>query len=456
MSRELFPKQFHRLLAEQSLLQGTLGRARAVASAPPILLCNDEHRFLVAEQCREIAQPWNRIVLEPEARGTAPAIALAAHLLAQQAPDAIMLVLPSDHLVPDVEAFRNSVLAAAEAAQDGGLITFGVRPTHAETGYGYIRVERCDLDTRTRSALPVQAFVEKPEAERAAEYVAAGNYLWNSGMFVFGASTYLQELRVQAPEIHAATARAVAEGQTDLDFFRPGDAFSAAANVSIDYAVMEKTARAQVVPAGFEWHDIGSWSALWSVTPKDEHGNSLLGDVHAVDTRDTYVRAEERLVATLGVDNLVVVETSDAVLVAKQDRLQDVREVVMQLKRQERPEFHSHKRIWRPWGSFESVGEGRQYQVKRIKVKPGASLSLQKHNHRAEHWIVVNGTAEVVCGDRQFSLRQNESTYIPVGTTHRLANPGDTTLELIEVQVGDYLGEDDIVRYNDDYGRDAR
>ena len=455
MSRELFPKQFHRLLDEHSLLQATLARARAVTDEAPILLCNDEHRFLVAEQCREIGQDWRAIVLEPEARGTAPAIALAAQLLAREAPDAIMLVLPSDHLVPDLSAFRNSAMAAAEAASAGGLTTFGVQPTRAETGYGYIRIDP-DVAASAASAatvLPVHAFVEKPQAEQAAEYVAAGNYLWNSGMFVFGASTYLEELRACAPAIDRAVAAAVDAGQLDLDFFRPGEAFGDSPSVSIDYAVMEKTAHAKVVPAQFEWHDIGSWSALWGVTECDAQGNSLLGDVQAVDTRDTYVRAEDRLVATLGVDNLVVVETSDAVLVAQRDRLQDVREVVERLKQQERSEFHSHKRIWRPWGSFEAVGDGRQYQVKRIKVKPGASLSLQKHEHRAEHWIVVNGTADVICGERRFTLGENESTYIPVGVTHRLANPGEQTLELIEVQVGDYLGEDDIVRYTDDYGR---
>lgn len=453
LSRELFPKQFHRLLGEHSLLQATVLRARATTDAPPIILCNDQHRFLVAEQCRQIGVAWDFIVLEPQARSTAPAIGLAAELVAQRDPDAQLLVLSSDHLIDPVEEFVAAVTVAQISAAQGSLVTFGVVPTSAETGYGYILAGAEGETLQTDAAYPVHAFVEKPDTATAQQYLASGQHLWNSGMFLMGAKDYLSELAAYAPEIAAAVAQSVAQGQHDLDFYRPSDAFSKAPALSIDYAVMEPTKRAAVVPTKFTWADIGSWDALFEASDQDAQGNSLHGDVMAVATNNTYVNAQDRLVTTLGVSDLVVVETSDAVLVAARSESHKVREIVDLLQSEKRPEFHSHKRIYRPWGSFESVREGERYQVKRITVVPGASLSMQKHFHRAEHWIVVRGTAEVTCDERVFTLAENESTYIPVGSRHRLGNPGKLSLELIEVQVGSYLGEDDIVRFDDDYGR---
>jgi len=453
LSRELFPKQFHRLLGEHSLLQSTLLRARQVSSAPPIILCNAEHRFLVAEQCRQINIAWQYIVLEPQARSTAPAIGLAATLAVRQDADAQLMVLSSDHLIDPVESFVAAVATAQTAAASGSLVTFGVVPTSAETGYGYIHAASHGGSLDANRAYPVSAFVEKPDAETAQQYVTAGDYLWNSGMFVMGAQTYLAELAQHAPDIASVVAQSIDAGADDLDFYRPSDDFAKAPAVSIDYAVMEPTEHAAVVPTTFAWTDVGSWSALWEASGQDGAGNSLHGDVIAEDTRNTYVNAQSRLVTTLGVENLVVVETSDAVLVAEKDQAHNVRDIVKQLQSAERSEFRSHKQIFRPWGSFESVGVGERYQVKRITVTAGASLSMQKHFHRAEHWIVVQGTAEVTCDDRVFLLSENESTYIPVGSRHRLVNPGKLPLELIEVQVGSYLGEDDIVRFDDVYGR---
>jgi mannose-1-phosphate guanylyltransferase/mannose-6-phosphate isomerase len=447
LSRELFPKQFHAIFGEHSLLQNTLLRARAVTDQPPIIVCNEEHRFLVAEQCRALQLKWAKIVLEPEGRNTAPAIALAA---LSAPPDSQLLVMPSDHLIDDEAAFKEAVAQALHAACDGGLVTFGVRPSAAETGYGYISAPAAVMGG---GAVPVRSFVEKPDAQTAEQYLASGDYFWNSGMFVLDAANYLRELQQLSPLMAATVAEAHAAGSVDLDFFRPGPAFLDSPADSIDYAVMEKTERAMMVPVDFGWSDVGSWSAIWDASSRDAQGNHLEGDVVAEDTSDSYVLAQNRLVGTIGIDNLVIVETSDAVLVADKDKVQDVRALVQRLKSCEREEYISHKEVFRPWGSYESMQHGDRYQVKRIKVKPGERLSLQKHHHRAEHWIVVHGTAEVTRGEQTFILAENESTYIPLGTQHRLANPGKLPLELIEVQVGSYLGEDDIVRFEDVYGR---
>lgn len=453
LSRELFPKQFHRLIGEHSLLQATVLRARATSDAAPIILCNEQHRFLVAEQCRQIDVAWEHIVLEPEARSTAPAIGLAAELVARRDPDAQLLVLSSDHLIDPVAEFAAAVAVAQIASSQGSLVTFGVVPTSAETGFGYIQAGVDGEPLAIETAYAVRAFVEKPDAATAEQYLASGQHLWNSGMFLMGANDYLRELNEYAPEIAAAVAESVTDGEYDLDFYRPSAVFAKAPALSIDYAVMEHTKRAAVVPTRFSWTDVGSWDALHEASGQDAQGNSLHGDVIAVGTENTYVNAQDRLVTTLGVSDLVVVETSDAVLVADRSQSHKVREIVDRLQQSERSEFHSHKLIYRPWGSFESVGVGERYQVKRITVSPGASLSAQKHFHRAEHWIVVQGAAEVTCDERVFLLSENESTYIPVGSRHRLVNPGKLPLELIEVQVGSYLGEDDIVRFDDVYGR---
>ena len=445
LSRELFPKQFHALFSQRSLLQETLLRARAVTDAAPIIVCNEEHRFLVAEQCRAVGIDWERIILEPEGRNTAPAIALAA--LAAPA-EATLLVLPSDHLVEDAAAFAAAVKLAVQAAEAGGLVTFGVVPDRPETGYGYVLAPGDGTAAR-----PVKAFVEKPDLETATAYLEAGDYFWNSGMFVLGAGTYLEALRHHASAMADAVAAAFADGTVDLDFFRPGKAFLDSPADSIDYAVMEKTDAAWTVPAGFGWSDVGSWSAMLDVSEQDADGNHSEGDVVSVDTHGSYVQANHRLVGTVGVENLIVVETADAVLVASKDQVQDVKQLVDQLKACQRDEYVTHREVFRPWGSYESVEAGERYQVKRIRVKPGERLSLQMHHHRAEHWIVVHGTAEVTRGEEVFMLAENESTYIPLGVTHRLANPGRLPLELIEVQVGGYLGEDDIVRFEDNYGR---
>ncbi|HEY5647148.1 MAG TPA: mannose-1-phosphate guanylyltransferase/mannose-6-phosphate isomerase [Pseudomonadales bacterium] len=446
LSRELFPKQFHALFSERSLLQETLARAdRVTGGEAPIIVCNEEHRFLVAEQCRALGIQWRRLILESQGRNTAPAIGLAA-LAAPR--DATLLVLPSDHLIEPEAAFADAVQQARVAAERGGLVTFGIVPDRPETGYGYICARG-----EGRGARRVTAFVEKPDLERARSYLAAGDYFWNSGMFVFGASTYLEELQRLAPVMAEALTQAYQEGSVDLDFFRPGQSFLRCPAESVDYAIMEKTERAWTVPAAFGWSDVGSWSSILEASNQDEDGNHFSGDVVAVDTHGSYVQANRRLVGTLGIENLIVVETADAVLVAAKDRVQGVKELVDRLKTERRAEYVSHREVFRPWGSYEGVEQGDRYQVKRIRVKPGERLSLQMHHHRAEHWIVVRGTAEVTRGDQTFMLAENESTYIPLGVTHRLGNPGRVPLELIEVQVGAYLGEDDIVRFEDAYGR---
>jgi mannose-1-phosphate guanylyltransferase / mannose-6-phosphate isomerase len=448
LSRELFPKQFHALFGDKSLLQNTLLRAKAVTVELPIVVCNEDHRFLVAEQCRGAGVTCLSLMLEQAGRNTAPAIALAAHRAIQEDPNALLLFLPSDHLVAGDESFAEAVRLAVAAAELGQFVTFGVRPDRAETGYGYIQ-----YSPALSGVQAVRSFKEKPGRELAESYLAAGDYLWNSGMFVLHAQSFLDELQRLRPAIASAVSTAFATGQPDLDFFRPGKAFLDSPSESIDYAVMEETSKAQVVPVSFRWNDVGSWSAIWDESPRDAHGNCLQGDVVALDTTNSFVLSQDRLVTTIGVSDLVVVDTPDALLISAKDRVQDVKTIVADLKKRNRKEHVVHSEVFRPWGSYETVEDGQRYQVKRIRVKPGASLSLQKHHHRAEHWIVVRGTAEVVCEERTFMLVENESTYIPIGAKHRLTNPGKLDLEMIEVQVGAYLGEDDIVRFDDVYGR---
>jgi mannose-1-phosphate guanylyltransferase/mannose-6-phosphate isomerase len=447
LSREAYPKQFLPLAGDDSMLQATWLRVAPIAPSPPIVVANEEHRFLAAEQLRLVGVSDPAIVLEPVGRNTAPAIAAAALQALAAGDDPLLLVLPSDHVVRDADAFRAAVQAASAAAEQGALVTFGIVPDAPETGFGYIQAERGE------GIRKVLRFVEKPDGGTAQRYLDDGGYYWNSGMFLFRASRYLDELRKFRPDILEATARAFAAAQRDGDFVRlDRDAFAACPADSIDYAVMEKTGAAMVLPVDIGWNDVGSWSALWDVSEQDGDGNAHHGDVISVDTRDSYAYAR-RLVALVGVDNLVVVETDDAVLVARKDRVQQVKDVVAQLKDEQRSQAALHREVHRPWGSYDSVDAGDGFQVKRIKVKPGAQLSLQSHARRAEHWIVVRGTARVTRDNDVFELFANQSTYIPIGAKHRLENPGSETLELIEVQSGDYLGEDDIVRYDDVYGR---
>jgi mannose-1-phosphate guanylyltransferase / mannose-6-phosphate isomerase len=451
LSREAYPKQFLPLVGDDTMLQATWRRVAALSSHAPIVVANEDHRFLVAEQLRVIGAPTPRIVLEPVGRNTAPAIAAAA-LIARADPqhedgDPLLLVLPSDHVVRDDAAFRAAVIAAMPAAEAGALVTFGIVPQAPETGFGYIQA---DVGDGVRKVL---RFVEKPDAATAQRYLDDGGYYWNSGMFLFRASRYLEELGKYRPDILAAARAACEHLDPDGEFLRlDRDAFAASPSESIDYAVMEKTDAAMVLPVDIGWNDVGSWSALWEVSEQDADGNAHHGDVIAIDTRNSYAYAQ-RLVALVGVDDLIVVETDDAVLVAAKDKVQEVKQVVARLKAEQRSQAALHREVHRPWGSYDSVDAGAGFQVKRIKVKPGAALSLQSHNRRAEHWIVVRGTARVTRNNDVFELFANQSTYIPIGAKHRLENPGDEMLELIEVQSGDYLGEDDIVRYEDVYGR---
>ena len=453
LSREAYPKQFLPLAGEDSMLQATWLRVAPIApSAPPIVIANEEHRFLVAEQLRLVGVSNPAIVLEPVGRNTAPAIAAAALQAMAAGDDPLLLVLPSDHVVRDAEAFRAAVRAASPAAERGALVTFGIVPTAPETGFGYIQAEAGQA-APGEGVRKVLRFVEKPDAGTARRYLEEGGYYWNSGMFLFRASRYLDELRKFRPDILEATTRAFEAAKRDGDFVRlDRDAFAACPSDSIDYAVMEKTGDACVLPVDIGWNDVGSWSALWDVSEQDDAGNAHHGDVIAVDSRDSYAYAR-RLVALVGVDNLVVVETDDAVLVARKDRVQQVKDVVAKLKSDRRSQAALHREVHRPWGSYDSIDMAEGFQVKRIKVKPGARLSLQSHARRAEHWIVVRGTARVTRDNDVFELFANQSTYIPIGAKHRLENPGTEMLELIEVQSGDYLGEDDIVRYDDAYGR---
>ncbi|MBB1472695.1 MULTISPECIES: mannose-1-phosphate guanylyltransferase/mannose-6-phosphate isomerase [unclassified Luteimonas] len=447
LSREAYPKQFLALAGEHTMLQDTWLRVAPLASRAPIVVANEEHRFLAAEQLRLVGMADAAIMLEPVGRNTAPAIAAAALQAGEAGDDPLLLVLPSDHVVRDADAFRAAVQAAMPAAEAGALVTFGIVPDAPETGFGYIHAEAGD------GVRQVRRFVEKPDAATAQQYLDAGGYYWNSGMFLFRASRYLEELGRFRPDILAAVRKAFAGAARDGDFVRlDKDAFAASPSDSIDYAVFENTDRAMVLPVDIGWNDVGSWSALWQVSEQDADGNAGHGDVIAVDSRNSYAYAR-RLVALVGVDDLVVVETDDAVLVAHKDRVQQVKDVVALLKAEQRSHAVLHREVHRPWGSYDSIDQDAGFQVKRIKVKPGGRLSLQSHTRRAEHWIVVRGTARVTRDNDVFELHANQSTYIPLGAKHRLENPGTEMLELIEVQSGDYLGEDDIVRYEDVYGR---
>ncbi len=450
VSRELHPKQFLPLAGELTMLQQTLERTGDLEASSPVVVCNEEHRFMVAEQLRQVGIAPSALILEPTGRNTAPAVALAALQELARDPEAILLVLPADHIIQDVAAFAQAVARALPLARKGMLMTFGVVPQAPETGYGYIR---CGASLG-EELYALEAFVEKPDPETAQSYLDSGSYLWNSGMFLLRAATYLEQLGEFQPDMLASCQRSMAGATVDMDFIRPeAVSFSACPADSIDYAVMEHTRVGGVVALDCGWSDVGAWSALWEVAARDQHGNASQGDVMLDNCRDSYFRSESRLVAATGVSNLVVVETADAILVADRNRVQDVKRIVNRLKAESRPEASLHSRVYRPWGSYESLVTADRFQVKRIIVNPGQTLSLQMHHHRAEHWIVVHGTAEVTCEDRVFMLAEDESTYIPLGHKHRLANPGRIPLELIEVQSGTYLGEDDIVRFEDIYGR---
>ncbi len=454
LSRQTHPKQFISLTGDgTSLLQQTWQRLAGLPHVqPPLVMANEHHRFLVAEQFQQLGVTPLQIVLEPVGRNTAPAIAVAALYVSEVLKrDALLLVLPADHYIQDVTAFQQSLQWAMAPATADWLVTFGITPTGPHTGYGYL----CWGDP-----LPyphthrVTKFVEKPDVATAESYLEAGNYRWNSGIFLFRAKTFLEELAQYQPEIIQQCRLALTEGRQDLDFSRlAAEPFHRCPSISVDYAVMEHTRKAVTVPLDCGWSDVGSWSSLWEVTPKDESGNSCRGDVLSYNSKNCLVQSQHRLVALLGVENLIVVETADAVLIAQQEAAQEVKRVVEDLQQRQRPEAHSHRQVYRPWGAYDSIDQGHRFQVKRITVKPGASLSLQQHHHRAEHWIVVSGTAEVTCNGKTFLLTENESTYIPIGAVHRLANPGKIPLEMIEVQSGAYLGEDDIVRFQDQYGR---
>jgi mannose-1-phosphate guanylyltransferase/mannose-6-phosphate isomerase len=451
LSREGYPKQFLKLTDERSLLQHAALRAAALPqAAAPMLICNEAHRFLVAEQLRQIGIKQADILLEPEGRNTAPAAAVAC-LAAQErhGPEALVFLMSADHLIPDLAAFNQAAATAARVATAGYLTTFGVKPSRAETGYGYLHQGAALAE----GGFAVRAFVEKPDSAKAQAYVASGEYLWNSGMFLFRAKDFLDELRRLDLQMLEACTQSLAAAKRDLDFVRLDPAaFKAARSDSIDYAVMEKTGKVALVPMDAGWDDVGSWSFLESQT-RDARGNYSHGDVLFEDSDNTLVHSNSRLVAALGLQNVVVVETKDAVLVAARERAQEVKKIVGRLKQQRRPEVDNHTVVHRPWGSYETIAIGPRFQVKKIIVKPGQKLSLQMHHHRAEHWIVVCGTARVTCEEREFLMAENESTYIPLGAKHRLENPGSIPLEIIEVQSGSYLGEDDIVRFNDVYGR---
>ena len=455
MSRDLYPKQLLPLAGENSMLQDTLKRLEGLEDAvEPILICNEEHRFLVAEQIRQMGWNASAIVLEPEGRNTAPAAAIASLLAKEKyGAEVEILLLPADHVILDPEAFQEAVSRGREAARTGRLLTFGIRPTRPETGYGYIRTGD-KFPGADPSVREVSRFVEKPDPETAREYLASGEYLWNSGMFLFTAERFLEELGKLAPEILDACREALGGSEIDFGFLRlQPEAFCSCPSDSVDCAVMERTADAAVVPMQAEWSDVGSWDALWEVGESDDADNVAQGDVLLSEASGSYVRADHRLVAGIGIRDLVVVETSDAVLVADRGKSQQVKSLVASLRQAERPESRVHPTVHRPWGSYETIARGDRFQVKRLMVKPGAVLSRQMHHHRAEHWVIVRGTARISNGDKEVLLSEDQSSYIPLGTEHRLENPGKIPLELIEVQTGSYLGEDDIVRLEDSYGR---
>lgn len=446
LSRAGHPKQFLALSGNKTMLQQTAERLSDLPVSKSITICNEEHRFFVAEQLREV-DALGDIILEPAGRNTAPAIALAA--IAKEKTDPLLLVLAADHLITDQNAFTSAILEAIPLAKTGKLVTFGIVPREPHTGYGYI-----EAGDAIGGGYTVSSFKEKPDPETASQYISDGGYYWNSGIFLFRASCYLEVLRKYRPDIASFCGDAMADISSDLDFIRVNaHAFKACPSDSIDYAVMEKTDRAVVVPLEAGWNDIGSWSSLWEVSLKDTSNNAVSGDVKLLDTTNSYVRADKGLVAIVGLSDVVVVSTLDATLVAHKDKVQDARDIAVLLREEGRPEWELHREVRRPWGEFDAIDHGERYQVKRITVKPGAKLSVQMHHHRAEHWVVVSGTARVTKADESFLLSENESTYIPVGVVHALENPGRVPLEIIEIQSGSYLGEDDIVRFDDRYGR---
>ena len=454
VSRSMHPKQFQALTGSRTMLQVTAQRVAPLTDQKPLLICNEDHRFIAAEQMRGIDTPCE-IILEPMGRNTAPAVALAALRLTQDDDDTLLLVLAADHLIRDEDGFRQQIEAATPFAEAGALVTFGVVPRSPETGYGYIRQgEPADADS---TGYMVSGFVEKPDADIAQTYLESGDYLWNSGMFLFRASRYIEELGNHRPDILAACRRAMATTTDDRDFLRvDGDAFGVCPSESIDYAVMENTDRAVVVPLEAGWDDVGAWSALWDTAQKDHNGNAVVGDRDNVlieSSRDNYIWPHNRVIATVGVTDLVIVDTADAVLIAARNQVRDVKAIVNQMNELGRAETELHREVYRPWGKYDSVDSGDRFQVKRITVNPGAKLSVQMHHHRAEHWVVVSGTAHVGRDDETLVLTHNESVYLPVGCVHWLENRGKIALELIEVQTGSYLGEDDIVRFEDQYGR---
>ena len=449
LSRTGHPKQFLSLHGERTMLQQTVDRLKRLPIDSSVTICNEEHRFFVAEQLRAINK-LDSIMLEPVGRNTAPAIALAA--LTEHDDDPLLLVLAADHVITDVESFTESVVKAMPLAEQGKLVTFGILPSEPHTGYGYIKA-----GADSGEGFLVEAFKEKPDQVTAETYLEQGGYYWNSGMFLFRASRYLEELKAYRPNIFNACSKAIAKVVPDLDFIRvDAEAFAACPDESIDYAVMENTADAVVVPMDVGWNDIGSWSSLWDLGDKDDNGNVASGDVVLHDAKNSYIRADDKLVAAVGIDDLVVVSTKDALLVAHRERVQDAKLIANKLREYGRTEWELHREVYRPWGKYDSIDNGDRYQVKRITVNPGAKLSVQMHHHRAEHWVVVSGSAKVTNGDDTFLLSENESTYIPVGVVHALENPGRVPLEIIEIQSGSYLGEDDIVRFDDIYGRVSR
>jgi mannose-1-phosphate guanylyltransferase/mannose-6-phosphate isomerase len=458
LSRSGFPKQFLCLTGKESLFQEATKRLMGLSGedinvCSPFIVTNEEHRFLSLEQLREIGVESGAALLEPVARNTAPALTLAALAAVENGDDPVLVVTPADQAVANTSAFNGAMHEAIRQAAEGAIVILGITPDRPETGYGYIQAVVAPTPT-----LVVERFVEKPDEATARQYLTEGGYYWNAGMFVLKASVWLQAIETFRPDIAATTRAAWARRSTDSAFVRPGKAeFAAISSDSIDYAVMERCPGSRfpicMVPLDAGWSDLGVWDAVWSVLPKDPHGNAHVGDVLATDCRNTLVHATSRLVALVGVQNLVVVETPDAVLVADRSRSQEVKHIVNGLKQQQRAEHTLHRKVHRPWGWYDSIDEGGRFKVKRIQVKPGASLSLQKHHHRAEHWVVVSGTAEITCGEKKLLLTENQSTYIPLGEVHRLVNPGAIPLEIIEVQSGGYLGEDDIVRFTDNYGR---
>lgn len=450
LSRQLNPKQLLKLCGESTLLQQTLSRLQGMEALGPTIICNEDHRFMVSEQLRQLGVRGATVLLEPVGRNTAPAIALAALSAVENGDDPMLLVLAADHYIADQIAFHRAVKSAICLAEQNKLVTFGVLPSCPETGYGYIQRG----NSLGAAGFKVARFVEKPDVARADDYLNSGDYYWNSGMFMFKSSVYLEALEKFRPDILVACKNALEQGRKDMDFCRvDAKAFAACPEDSVDYAVMEKTTEAAVVPLDAGWSDIGSWSALWEIGDKDGHGNVCKGDVLAFNTQNSLIHAEHKLVTTVGVENLVVVETKDAVLVVHKDKVQDVKKVVEAIKNSGRHEHMNHREVYRPWGVYDSIEAGERYQVKRITVSPGAKLSVQMHHHRAEHWVVVSGTARVTNGEKTFLVTENESTFIPIGEVHALENPGKIPLELIEVQSGSYLGEDDIVRFEDHYGR---